>query len=103
MFLFCFLALGIKMAAVLMGSVGIGLTVVFLVMHIVEIGPAQIDEQSIILKNVSEEFAKAVAESPLHQPPLMSIDREGIQAAVPENATPQPIEPPDQHIQPGSP
>jgi hypothetical protein len=92
-------------------SVGIGLTILLLllsitisVMQFVNMRPTQIDEQSIILKNVSDGFATAVAEAHLDRPPVMAVDSERIQAAVPETSgTPEAIEPPDQRIQPRSP
>jgi hypothetical protein len=74
-----------------------------LAMRYTSIHESRIDEQSIILKNVSEEFARAVAEAHLDRPPVMSVEQERIQEAVPEKSTPEPIEPTDQRIQPESP
>jgi hypothetical protein len=52
--------------------------------HLLGIHPARIDDQSIILKNVSEGFAKAIAEAHLDSPPQpipSKADQQAIQPA----------------------
>lgn len=74
----------------------------FLTVQCTGIRPAQIDEQSIILKNVSNVFAKAVGEAHLRvqqgETPGRS-DQEGIQPAVSQEPTE--ALPTDSRIQPG--
>lgn len=86
-------------------SIFLGLVVLFVLLLIASIAiqyagihEARIDDQSIILKNVSDGFAKAVAaahlDAPL-QPIPIEVDPHGIQAASPD-----PTDPTDPRIRP---
>lgn len=76
-------------------------------LHYFSIRPVRIDEQSIILKNVSEGFAKVIGEAHLDTSPPR-IRSEGIQAGIHPVAgdtgiQPESTAPAESHIQPGSP